>query len=95
MTNFEAIGVLKDKFSNVDIGDRSQAEVFQEAFDKARDALVKLDLIKTHGCAVCSMSKEYDCNGCAFLTVDEGKDPCRMCMRNCKDYFRRAKKNAD
>lgn len=56
MTNFEAIGVLKDKFPK---------------------------------------SKEYDCNGCVFLTVDEGKDPCRMCRRNCKDYFRRAKKNAD
>ena len=56
MTCFEAIGVLRDKFSNVDIGDKSQAEVFQEAFDKARDALVKLDLINTHGCAVCNMS---------------------------------------
>lgn len=90
MTCFEAIGVLRDKFSNVDIGNRAQAEVFQEAFDKARDALIKLDIIKTHGCVACSMSKEYDCNGCAYEDVEDWKDPCRICRRNQKDYYREA-----
>lgn len=90
MTYFEAIGVLKGNFSNVDIGDRSPAEVFQEAFDKAMSALVELDLIKSHGCAVCGISKEHDCNGCAYEDVEDWKDPCRICRRNQKDYYRKA-----
>ena len=77
----EAIGVLKGNFLNVDIGDRSHAEVFQEAVDKAIGTLVTLD---------CSISKEHDCNGCAYKDVEDWKDPCRICRRICKDYYRKA-----
>ena len=33
--------------------------------------------------------KEADgCRGCAFEDVEEWHDPCRMCKRACKDYWR-------
>ena len=32
------------------------------------------------------------CKGCAFVDVEEWQDPCRMCKRNCKDYWRAAEK---
>lgn len=28
------------------------------------------------------------CRGCAFSDVEEWQEPCRMCKRNCKDYWR-------
>ncbi len=91
MTCFEAIGVLKGNFLDVDIvGDRPHHEVFKEAFDKAIDALVKLDQIERHGCVVCKMSKEYDCDGCAYEDVEDWKGLCRICRRNHKDYYREA-----
>ena len=95
MTYFEAIEVLKGNFLNVDIGDRSHAELFQEAFDKAIDALLTLDKINNYGCVTCSISKEYDCKGCAYEDVEDWKDPCRICRRNQKDYYREAEKHAD
>ncbi len=90
MTFFEAIGVLKGNFLNVDMRDKSHAEVYQEAFDKAIDALIELDQIESHGCVVCKMSKEYDCNGCAYDGTEDWKEPCRICRRNHKDYYSEA-----
>lgn len=41
-------------------------------------------------CVVCKMSKEYDCKGCGYEEVEDWKDPCRICRRNQKDYYRKA-----
>ena len=32
--------------------------------------------------------KADGCTGCAFIDTEEWEDPCRMCKRNCKDYWR-------
>lgn len=96
MTNFEAIGALKGAIlSHVDINNRPHAELVREAFNTVTDAIIKLDQIETHGCVVCKMSKEYDCNGCAYEDVEVWKDPCRICRRNQKDYYREAEKHGN
>ena len=95
MTCFETIGVLKDIESHVDINNRHRAELVREAFNTARDAIIELDQIESHGCVVCYMSKEYDCKGCAYEDVEDWKDPCRICRRNLKDYYRKAEKHED
>ena len=82
MTNKEAITILDIVFSMVDLNGKALADLVAEAFQMALNALK-------------ANEEAEGCRGCAFLTVDEEKDPCRMCRRNCKDYFRRAKKNAD
>jgi hypothetical protein len=35
--------------------------------------------------------RELGCDGCAFEDVEEWEMPCAKCMRNCKDYYRRAR----
>lgn len=37
--------------------------------------------------------KADGCTGCAFVGNEEWEDPCRMCKRNCKDYWRRGEQN--
>ena len=93
MTCIEAIEMLKSvKFTR---SNRVNAKECTNALRKAMDALIKLDLIKTHGCAVCPMPQEYDCKGCAYEEVEDWKDPCRICRRNQKDYYREAEKHED
>lgn len=86
MTYYGAIRVLEGSID-------ASAEVMQEAINMAIDALYELDKIKNYGCVVCKMSKEYDCNGCAYEEVEDWKDPCRICRRNQKDYYREAEKH--
>lgn len=83
MTYYGAIRVLEGSID-------ASAEVMQEAINMAIDALYELDKIKNYGCVACSMSKEYDCVGCAYEEVEDWKDPCRICRRNQKDYYRKA-----
>ena len=91
MTYIEAIEILKSvKFT---VPNRVNAEACTNARRKVMDALIKLDLIETHGCGVCKRSKEYDCKGCAYDGTEDWKEPCRICRRNCKDYYREAEKH--
>ena len=95
MTNSEAISILKAELSCIKMSRNSGATATQEAFDKAIDALLTLDKINNYGCVTCSISKEYDCKGCAYEDVEDWKDPCRICRRNQKDYYRKAAKDED
>ena len=36
--------------------------------------------------------KADGCMGCAFIDIEEWEEPCRMCKRNCKDYWRPGEK---
>lgn len=88
MTYIEAIEMFKSvKFTTPN---GVNAEEYANALRKAMDALIELDQIYSHGCVVCKMSKEYNCNGCAYEDVEDWKDPCRICWRNQKDYYREA-----
>lgn len=88
MTNNEVILILKTCLANMRLN-RSDKTI-QEAFDKAMDALFKLEMIKSYGCVVCEESTEHGCNGCAYDGTEDWKDPCRICRRNQKDYYRKA-----
>lgn len=35
------------------------------------------------------INAEEGCTGCAYVDREEWEDPCKMCKRNCKDYWRR------
>lgn len=39
--------------------------------------------------------RELGCGGCAFEDVEEWEMPCVRCKRGCKDYYRRAAKEAE
>ena len=36
--------------------------------------------------------KADGCKGCAYYNNEEWEDACRMCARNCKDYWRRGER---
>lgn len=87
MTYYGAIRVLEGR---IYVSSRPHAEVMQEAINTAIDALYEIDKIKSHGCDECSNLKEGDCDDCAFGDQEEWQEPCKMCKRNCKDYYRKA-----
>lgn len=36
-----------------------------------------------------------DCEGCAFEDRGSWEEPCKMCNRNCKDYYKKAANEID
>lgn len=82
MTAKEATMILNGEFLKADSNGESSAGLsFSDVFELA------LKAIEINGLE--------SCKGCAFERIDEWKDPCNICRRNCKDYFRKAEKDAD
>lgn len=38
-------------------------------------------------------AKADGCDGCAFYDRDEWEMPCKKCNRNCRDYWRKERKD--
>ena len=82
MTNKEATMILNGNFLKADSNGEPPADLsFSEVFELALKAI--------------EITKVESCVGCAFEMLDEWKDPCRICRRNLKDYYREAEKHED